>query len=135
MERCKGDTETAGLLTEQGKYRQAISRVHYVFAISLVALKIFGFFGNFQNQTENLVLINMISYFALSSFTPIRRGPKMIVQARARSRRLSGHIEIKESRHRWAKHGFDTPFSGLLSRRLTHIPLNARVQRRKPYAN
>jgi hypothetical protein len=49
MERCKGDIETAGLLTERGKYRQAISRVHYVFAISLAALKIFGFFGNFQN--------------------------------------------------------------------------------------
>ena len=29
MERYKGDTETAGLLIEQGKCRQAMSCVHY----------------------------------------------------------------------------------------------------------
>ena len=42
MERCKDGIETAGLLIEQGRYRQAISRVHYaVFAIASATLLVF----------------------------------------------------------------------------------------------
>jgi uncharacterized protein (UPF0332 family) len=42
MERCKDDMETAGLLIEKGKYRQAISRVHYaILAIASAALLVF----------------------------------------------------------------------------------------------
>ncbi len=56
LERCKDDMETAGLLIEQGKYRQAISRAYYaVFAIASAALLVFDVRFHKHSAVESAV--------------------------------------------------------------------------------
>ena len=56
LERCKDDMETAGLLIDQGKYRQAISRAYYaVFAIASAALLVFDVRFHKHSAVESAV--------------------------------------------------------------------------------
>jgi uncharacterized protein (UPF0332 family)/predicted nucleotidyltransferase len=56
LERCKDDIETAGLLIERGKYRQAISRAYYaVFAIASAALLVFDIRRSKHSGVESAV--------------------------------------------------------------------------------
>lgn len=56
LERCKDDMETARLLIEQGKYRQAISRAYYaVFAIASAALLVFDIRFHKHSAVESAV--------------------------------------------------------------------------------
>jgi uncharacterized protein (UPF0332 family)/predicted nucleotidyltransferase len=56
LERCRDDIETAGLLIEQGKYRQAISRAYYaVFAIASAALLAFDVRFHKHSAVESAV--------------------------------------------------------------------------------
>jgi len=56
LERCRDDMETARLLIEQGKYRQAISRAYYaVFAIASAALLVFDVRFHKHSAVESAV--------------------------------------------------------------------------------